>query len=169
MPICPLVITWTTDIDTDHCCCRTMDPDMVLRGTTGQDITMALGGNAGFSHQATPSRVSLITFTAPVLPLFIVCKPLLLFSLSLIFFLPHTCSLAPSHLPISYGSRPLGVFCLPMLYGSRWASLSIDLTFYYFVLSSSIRGPNTPPKWLEHQSERKKVTLKSLTIGTLVF
>ena len=37
----PLVVIWATDIDTDPSCSRTMEPDMVLGDSSGQDLTMA--------------------------------------------------------------------------------------------------------------------------------
>jgi hypothetical protein len=46
-PAWPLVVT-------DLCCCRAIDPDMTLGGSTGQDLTMALGGITDYSHQALP-------------------------------------------------------------------------------------------------------------------
>lgn len=52
------------DIDTDHCCCRAMDPDMVLRGTTVQDITMALGSNSGYLHQGDPHHLHVFSSTS---------------------------------------------------------------------------------------------------------
>lgn len=43
----PLVVTWVMDIDTNPCHSRG-------RHGIGWDLTMASGGNAGYSHQATP-------------------------------------------------------------------------------------------------------------------
>lgn len=41
----PLVVT-------DTCCCRAKDPDIALGGSTGQDLTMPLGGTTNYSHWA---------------------------------------------------------------------------------------------------------------------
>lgn len=58
--------------------CRTMDPDVALRGSRGQDITMASGSSVGYSHQAVPRHSRSTSLhsaqTVPVLSL-----PLLLF------------------------------------------------------------------------------------------
>lgn len=36
----PLVVTWSWDINTDHSCSRTTDPDMVLGRSLDQNLTM---------------------------------------------------------------------------------------------------------------------------------
>lgn len=48
------VVTWAMDINADPSCRMTTDPDVVLGGSTGPEITMALGGRAGHSDQCGP-------------------------------------------------------------------------------------------------------------------
>jgi len=50
----PFMVTWARDNDTDSGCCRVTDPDMVLCGCMGLDLTIASGGSTGYSHQAVP-------------------------------------------------------------------------------------------------------------------
>lgn len=61
----PLVVTRAMGTHTDPC--RTMDPDMALCSSIGQNLSMAAGGIAGYSRQAV-----LTTLASPVLPLFFV-------------------------------------------------------------------------------------------------
>ena len=41
-------------LETELCCCRAMDPDMALSGSTGKDVIMIFGGITGYSYQAFP-------------------------------------------------------------------------------------------------------------------
>lgn len=43
--VCPLMVTQAVDINTDHSCSRTKDPDLVLSSIPGSDVTMALGSS----------------------------------------------------------------------------------------------------------------------------
>ena len=40
-----------TNIGADHCCWRVIDPDTALGSSMSQDISIASGGRAGYSHQ----------------------------------------------------------------------------------------------------------------------
>lgn len=42
------------DINTDHSFSRTMDLDMALSGSLGQDVILVSGGNIGHSNQFVP-------------------------------------------------------------------------------------------------------------------
>lgn len=76
----PLLVTRAPDINTDPCCFRTTNPDMALSVSMGRDLTMAVGGSAGYLRQASPLHLML-----PVPPLFTVCNR----SDSLLPSLPH--------------------------------------------------------------------------------
>lgn len=52
----PLVVTWATDNNPDHYCCRATDSDMSVSSSTCQGISMASGDSSGYSHQAVPHR-----------------------------------------------------------------------------------------------------------------
>lgn len=55
LSVWPLVITQaTTDINTNHCCNRTRDSDMMLGSSMDPDFTMASGTSIGHSHQYGP-------------------------------------------------------------------------------------------------------------------
>lgn len=47
----PLMAIWAMDNKTGPCCGWTMDPDRVLEGGPGPDVTVAPGGNACNSEQ----------------------------------------------------------------------------------------------------------------------
>lgn len=47
----PLMAIWAMDSKTGPCCGWTMDPDRVLGGGSGPDVTVAPGGNSGPSEQ----------------------------------------------------------------------------------------------------------------------
>lgn len=52
--LCPLVATWTMDINADPDYGRTKSPDMVLGSSPDPDVTMASGGLAGHSDWHGP-------------------------------------------------------------------------------------------------------------------
>lgn len=95
------VVTWLTDIDTDPCYGRVVDPDMALNDSRAPETIMALGGSPGYSSQALPHCHGISSSTSP-----------------------HSAQTTPllflGHLPTTYLSLwcPVGrvqaVFCLPI-------------------------------------------------------
>ena len=103
-----LAVIWSVDIGIEHCCYMAMNPDIALSGSTCCDITMASGGRAGYSYQATPLH-PLVSRSAPLhsaqtIPF------LFLYHLSVTYM---NITVAPAVGRPCCADRPLGVCCLP--------------------------------------------------------